>query len=97
MCLVLAADSWQRAVMEGRLRSLCWAGAWVGLGFQAKMLQAWMILPALGLGYLGGPGGLGARGGSETAKIDAWVRSSCQAVQGSGAESTGTLYQCGTR
>ena len=52
MCLVLAADSWQRAVMEGRLRSLCWAGVWVGLGFQAKMLQAWMILPALGLGYL---------------------------------------------
>ena len=59
MCLVLAADSWQRAVMEGRLRSLCWAGVWVGLGFQAKMLQAWMILPALGLGYLlAAPGGL---------------------------------------
>ena len=62
MCLVLAADSWQRAVMEGRLRSLCWAGVWVGLGFQAKMLQAWMILPALGLGYLlAAPGGLGRR------------------------------------
>jgi len=59
MCLVLAADSWQRAVMEGRLRSLCWAGVWVGLGFQAKMLQAWIILPALGLGYLlAAPGGL---------------------------------------
>ena len=58
MCLVLAADSWQRAVMEGRLRSLCWAGVWVGLGFQAKMLQAWIILPALGLGYLlAAPGG----------------------------------------
>ena len=62
MCLVLAADSWQRAVMEGRLRSLCWAGVWVGLGFQAKMLQAWMILPALGIGYLlAAPGGLGRR------------------------------------
>jgi 4-amino-4-deoxy-L-arabinose transferase-like glycosyltransferase len=62
MCLVLAADSWQRAVMEGRLRSLCWAGAWVGLGFQAKMLQAWMVLPALGLGYLlAAPNGLGRR------------------------------------
>ena len=59
MCLVLAADSWQRAVMEGRLRSLCWAGVWIGLGFQAKMLQAWMILPALGIGYLlAAPGGL---------------------------------------
>jgi 4-amino-4-deoxy-L-arabinose transferase-like glycosyltransferase len=62
MCLVLAADSWQRAVTEGRLRSLCWAGAWVGLGFQAKMLQAWMILPALALGYLvAAPAGLGRR------------------------------------
>jgi 4-amino-4-deoxy-L-arabinose transferase-like glycosyltransferase len=62
MCLVLAADSWQRAVMEGRLRSLCWAGVWVGLGFQAKMLQAWIVLPALGLAYLlAAPGGLGRR------------------------------------
>ena len=62
MCLVLAADSWQRAVNQGRLRSLCWAGVWVGLGFQAKMLQAWIILPALGLGYLlAAPGGLGRR------------------------------------
>jgi 4-amino-4-deoxy-L-arabinose transferase-like glycosyltransferase len=52
MCLVLAADQWQRAVGPARLRSLAWAGAWVGLGFQAKMMQAWMVLPALGLGYL---------------------------------------------
>ncbi|UBU14931.1 ArnT family glycosyltransferase [Nonomuraea gerenzanensis] len=52
MCLVLAVDSYQRAVLEGRLRSLVWAGVWVGLGFQAKMLQAWMILPALAIGYL---------------------------------------------
>jgi 4-amino-4-deoxy-L-arabinose transferase-like glycosyltransferase len=52
MCLVLAADAYQRAVMEARLRSLAWAGVWVGLGFQAKMLQAWIILPALALGYL---------------------------------------------
>ncbi|QUQ69287.1 ArnT family glycosyltransferase [Kutzneria sp. CA-103260] len=52
MCLVLAADSYQRAVLEGRLRSLVWSGVWVGLGFQAKMVQAWMILPALAIGYL---------------------------------------------
>ena len=52
LCLVLAADSWQRAVTGARLRSLVWAGVWVGLGFQAKMLQAWMILPALAVGYL---------------------------------------------
>jgi 4-amino-4-deoxy-L-arabinose transferase-like glycosyltransferase len=52
MCLVLAADAYQRAVAEARLRSLLWSGVWAGLGFQAKMLQAWMILPALAIGYL---------------------------------------------
>lgn len=52
LCLVLAADAYQRAVMEARLRSLIWSGVWVGLGFQAKMMQAWMILPALAIGYL---------------------------------------------
>ncbi|AUI63990.1 glycosyltransferase family 39 protein [Amycolatopsis sp. BJA-103] len=52
MCLVLAVDAYQRAVLEGRLRSLVWAGVWVGIGFQAKMVQAWMILPALAIGYL---------------------------------------------
>jgi 4-amino-4-deoxy-L-arabinose transferase-like glycosyltransferase len=52
LCLVLAADAWMRAVLTGRLRSLVACGAWVGLGFQAKMLQAWMILPALFIGYL---------------------------------------------
>jgi 4-amino-4-deoxy-L-arabinose transferase-like glycosyltransferase len=52
MCLVLAAGSCQRAMIEGRLRSLLWAGFWIGLGFQAKMLQAWVALPALAAGYL---------------------------------------------
>jgi 4-amino-4-deoxy-L-arabinose transferase-like glycosyltransferase len=52
MCLVLAADCCQRAMKEGRLRSLLWAAFWVGLGFQAKMLQAWIVLPALAAGYL---------------------------------------------
>lgn len=52
MCLVLAADSYQRAVLEGRRRSLLLAGMWVGLGFQAKMMQAWIVLPALAVGYL---------------------------------------------
>jgi 4-amino-4-deoxy-L-arabinose transferase-like glycosyltransferase len=52
MCLVLAADRYQLAVSEGRLRPLLMAGVWVGIGFQAKMLQAWLIVPALALGYL---------------------------------------------
>ena len=52
LCLVLAADAWQRAVITGRLQPLVWSGVWVGLGFQAKMLEAWVILPALFVGYL---------------------------------------------
>ncbi|WIM94454.1 glycosyltransferase family 39 protein [Actinoplanes oblitus] len=52
MCLILATDAYQRAVLEGRLRSLVWSGVWIGVAFQTKSLQAWMILPALTLGYL---------------------------------------------
>lgn len=52
MCLVLAADRFQLAVQGARLRSLVWAGVWVGVAFQAKMMQAWLIVPALAVGYL---------------------------------------------
>jgi hypothetical protein len=50
-----------------------------------------------GAGGFGG-GGIGGRGGdgSESAQIAAWVQSACKTVQVSGADSTGTLYQCGT-
>ena len=52
LLLVLAADATIRACRTGRLRSLLWAGALVGFAFQAKMLQAWLVLPALFLTYL---------------------------------------------
>ena len=52
LLLVLAADATIRACQTGRLRSLFWAGALVGFAFQAKMLQAWLVLPALFLAYL---------------------------------------------
>ncbi|MCX4671871.1 glycosyltransferase family 39 protein [Streptomyces sp. NBC_01381] len=52
MCLVLAADQYQKAVMTGRLGPLLLSGVWIGLGFQAKMMQAWVVVPALALGYL---------------------------------------------
>jgi 4-amino-4-deoxy-L-arabinose transferase-like glycosyltransferase len=52
LLLVLAADAALRACQTGRLRSLLWAGALVGFAFQAKMLQAWLVLPALFLAYL---------------------------------------------
>ncbi|MEU6221335.1 glycosyltransferase family 39 protein [Streptomyces sp. NPDC047022] len=52
LLLLLAADATQRAVLNGRLRSLLAAGGWVGLAFQAKMLEAWAVFPAIGLAYL---------------------------------------------
>jgi 4-amino-4-deoxy-L-arabinose transferase-like glycosyltransferase len=52
MCLVLAASATQRAVSNGRLRTLVAAGVWVGLAFQCKMVEAWAVLPALAVAYL---------------------------------------------
>ncbi|WP_274911618.1 ArnT family glycosyltransferase [Streptomyces sp. WZ-12] len=52
LCVLLAAEAALRAAREARLRPLLAAGAWVGLGFQAKMLEAWAVLPALCLLYL---------------------------------------------
>jgi 4-amino-4-deoxy-L-arabinose transferase-like glycosyltransferase len=52
LLLVLALDATTRAMLTGRLRSLLLAGAWVGLAFQAKMLQAWLVLPAIAIAYL---------------------------------------------
>jgi len=52
--LVLAADAISAAIVSGRQRHLIYAGVWVGIAFQAKMLEAWVVLPALGLAYLFG-------------------------------------------
>ncbi|MHA6764301.1 ArnT family glycosyltransferase [Streptacidiphilus sp. PAMC 29251] len=52
LLLLLAADATQRAAREARLRTLLLAGVWVGLAFQAKMLEAFAVLPALALVYL---------------------------------------------
>ncbi|MFF4799175.1 ArnT family glycosyltransferase [Streptomyces sp. NPDC001351] len=52
LCVLLAANATLRAAREARLRPLLMAGLWVGLGFQAKMLEAWAVLLALGLLYL---------------------------------------------
>jgi 4-amino-4-deoxy-L-arabinose transferase-like glycosyltransferase len=52
LLLVLAADAATDAFTSGRLRPLVFAGVWVGLAFQAKMLQAWLVLPALYIAYL---------------------------------------------
>ncbi|MGW1562008.1 ArnT family glycosyltransferase [Streptomyces sp. NPDC002144] len=52
LCLLLAAEATQWAARDGRLRPLVMAGVWVGIGFQAKMLESWAVLPALALVYL---------------------------------------------
>jgi len=52
LLLVLAADATVTAVLTGRLRSVLLAGVWVGLAFQAKMIEAWLVLPAIGACYL---------------------------------------------
>ncbi len=52
LLLVLAADATSAALVSGSLRQLLLAGVWVGLAFQAKMIQAWLVLPALAAAYL---------------------------------------------
>ena len=52
LLLVLAADATSAALVTGSLRQLLLAGVWVGLAFQAKMIQAWLALPALAAAYL---------------------------------------------
>ncbi|TNC28062.1 glycosyltransferase family 39 protein [Amycolatopsis alkalitolerans] len=55
LMLLLAAYCVTRAAEEGRARWLLAAGAFVGLGFLAKMIVAWAVLPALALAYLPAP------------------------------------------
>ncbi|TDU02909.1 4-amino-4-deoxy-L-arabinose transferase-like glycosyltransferase [Streptomyces sp. 846.5] len=52
LLLLLAVDAVQRAAASARLRPLLAAGAWIGLAFQAKMIEAWVALPVFGLVYL---------------------------------------------
>jgi 4-amino-4-deoxy-L-arabinose transferase-like glycosyltransferase len=52
MCMVLAFAAWQRALIQNSVVWLSVSGMWVAVGFQAKMLQAWLILPALLIAYL---------------------------------------------
>jgi 4-amino-4-deoxy-L-arabinose transferase-like glycosyltransferase len=52
LLVVLAADSAVTLILTCRWRSAVMAAMWVALAFQAKMLEAWLFLPALGLAYL---------------------------------------------
>lgn len=57
LLLLLAADATVRAAISGWFRSLAWAAVLVGLAFQAKMIEAWLVLPALAFAYLLAAGG----------------------------------------
>jgi 4-amino-4-deoxy-L-arabinose transferase-like glycosyltransferase len=52
MFTALSVVAWQRALETDRMRWLVLAGVLVGFGFQAKMMQAWLVLPAFALVYL---------------------------------------------
>ena len=58
LLLVLAADAVSAAIAAGDKGAryaqarLILAAFWVGLAFQAKMIEAWLVLPAFGLVYL---------------------------------------------
>jgi 4-amino-4-deoxy-L-arabinose transferase-like glycosyltransferase len=49
LLLLLAADAVLRVVLLGRHRSGWAAAVWIALAFQAKMTEAWFLLPALAL------------------------------------------------
>ncbi|MGO9763543.1 MAG: ArnT family glycosyltransferase [Solirubrobacteraceae bacterium] len=52
LLLVCAAWSLTVAVQSGRLRELLLCALFVSLGFNTKMLEAYLVAPALGLAYL---------------------------------------------
>ncbi len=52
LLMVASAYLLLRAVESGRTKYLVWCGTVVGLAFMTKMLQGWMIVPALALTYL---------------------------------------------
>jgi 4-amino-4-deoxy-L-arabinose transferase-like glycosyltransferase len=52
LLLVLATDAIVAALCTGRRGSLAMAALWVGLAFQAKMVEAWLVVPALAVVFL---------------------------------------------
>lgn len=54
LAVLLAAWMVSKATETGRLRWLCLCAVLIGLGFNIKYLQAYMVIPAFGLVYLSG-------------------------------------------
>ena len=62
LMMTVAAYAATRAIESGHTRWLVFTGALLGVGFLAKMLAAFLVLPALALAYLyAGPPKLGKR------------------------------------
>jgi 4-amino-4-deoxy-L-arabinose transferase-like glycosyltransferase len=62
LCLTVAAYATTRAIEDGRTRWMVLAGAFVGFGFLAKMLQAFLVVPGLAFVFLvAAPGPLSRR------------------------------------
>ena len=62
LLLVVALDAASAALLSGSLTSAALAGLFVGLAFQAKMLEAWLVLPGIvGALLLAAPGTLRRR------------------------------------
>jgi 4-amino-4-deoxy-L-arabinose transferase-like glycosyltransferase len=60
LALLLLASAWAlvRALESGRLRHVLLCGAFVGLAFNTKMLEAYMVVPGLAVGFaVAGRGG----------------------------------------
>lgn len=67
LCLLLAAGSWLKAAETGRSRFVWWGAILLGLGFNVKMLQAFLPLPAFYMVYfLGAPLSIGRKIGRLT-------------------------------
>jgi 4-amino-4-deoxy-L-arabinose transferase-like glycosyltransferase len=52
MSLALALLFWQSWLLSDRMLPFVFSALWVAVGFQAKMMQAWLIVPALVIGIL---------------------------------------------
>ena len=75
---VLAADATVTAMVTGRRRPILLAGLWIGLAFQAKMIEAWLVLPAIACGYLPRRGPAAGRSGSAAPGRWAWWPRPCR-------------------
>jgi 4-amino-4-deoxy-L-arabinose transferase-like glycosyltransferase len=52
LLLVLTADAATTSFLTRRARPLIFSGVWIGLAFQTKMLEAWVLIPVTAVAYL---------------------------------------------